>query len=163
MKLIFKHAFWPVLGFMVISRTKTWWKISQWYQFWLPESWIFNLELQYCSKTSLMTIYGDIWLKLLCQHVFWHIMRFMVTSRAKIWWKNMQICKFWLPESWIFKLEPQYFAETSLMTIYDHIWLKLIYLDIILFRDQIRCSGFRRGKICMCGIFLTNFLQWSSS
>ena len=83
MKLIFKHAFWPVLGFMVISRTKNWWKISQLCQFWLPESWIFNLEPQYCSKTSSMTIYGHKWLKLICQHVFWPVLWFIVISRTK--------------------------------------------------------------------------------
>ena len=97
MKLIFKHAFWPVLGFMVISRTKNWWKISQLCQFWLPESWIFNLEPQYCSKTSPMTIYGHKWLKLICQHAFWPFIGFMIITRTKNWSKIWQKYMFLPP------------------------------------------------------------------
>ena len=34
-------------------------------------------------KTSSMTIYGHIWLKLIFQHAFWRVLGFMVISSAK--------------------------------------------------------------------------------
>ena len=94
-------------------------KICQICKFWLPESWIFKLEPQYCVETSLMTIYGPIWLKLICQHAFLPVLGFMVISRTKNLSNYDKNTGFALPsKSWISNLVPWYYYETSSITIY---------------------------------------------
>ena len=58
-----------------------------------------NLVSQYCAETSSMTIYGHKWLKLICQHVFWPVLWFIVISRTKNWSKICQKYRFCPP--WI--------------------------------------------------------------
>ena len=123
MKLICQYMFWPVLEFMVISRTKNWSKICQKYRFCPPpETEIINLVPEYYAETSSMTIYTHIWMKLIFKHAFWPVLGFMVISRTKNWWKISQLCQFWLPESWIFNMEPQYCSK--------HLqWLSMVIYD----------------------------------
>ena len=92
-----------------------------------PETEIINLVPEYYAETSSMTIYVHIWLILICEHAFCPVLGFMVISRAWNVVKNMPIMPILAP--WILNI--QYGAsilfKTSSMTIYGHIWLKLIF------------------------------------
>ena len=127
MKLICQYAFWPVLGLMMISRTKNWSKIQILPP---PETEIINLVSEYYAETSSMTIYVHMWLILICEHAFCPVLGFIMISRAQNVVKNMQIMPILAPWIPIFQSGASILFKTSSMTIYGHIWLKLIFQHV---------------------------------
>ena len=131
LKLICQQAFWPVLGFMEVSRTKNWSNICQKYIF--CPVWISDFQSSaWILCRDLFNDYHDIWLKLICKHALWHVLGFMVISIVQRRWKIYQISQIWLPVFWIIKLKPNYCDETFPFTIYGHIWLKVISACILI-------------------------------
>ena len=114
-----------------------------------------------------MTIYGHIWLKLICQHAFWPFIGFKMIARTKNWSKLWQKHRFLPPpKSWISNLVPYYYYETSSMTIYGDKWLKLIchhvFCNIMRFRVISRAQDWWKiFQICKFWLLESWILIWN--
>ena len=147
---ICQYMFWTVLEFTVISRTKNWSKICQKYRFCPP----WNRNHQSGSWILCWDIFNDH----LCSYMIdtdmreciLSCVRVHVISRAQNVVKNMRIMPILAPWILIFQSGALILFKTSSMTIYGHIWLKLIFQHafwpVIGFMMIFRTKN--RSKIC---------------
>ena len=122
-KLIYQYSFWPVLGFMVVFSAKNWSKIAnlallipkiQSGAFILcrhiPNDYLWSYMMETDMPVCVLTcfgVYGDV-------------------QGQKLVKNKPKIAAF-APKSRKSNLVPRYCVDISPITIYDHIWWKLIY------------------------------------
>ena len=106
---------------------KNWSKLWQKYRFCLPQI----LNIQSGALILSWDIFNDYlwwWLKLICKHMFLHIMRFMVISRNQTWWKNMPN----IPISTTRILNIQYGDSILCGDVFnDYLWSYMIESDML--------------------------------